>query len=42
MSPKAWSRIQDLYEAALERPEGARAAFLDAPIGPYRVLEGDG
>src|SRR5713101_7069596 len=28
MTPDRWQRIEELYHAALERPEGERAAYL--------------
>ena len=33
-----WSRIKAIFQAAVERPAGERAAFLDDAVGNDEVL----
>lgn len=39
MKPERWRQINDLYHAALERDEAARAAFLDEACAPGGELD---
>lgn len=41
MTPERWGRIEELYHAALERPEEQRAGFLDEACGGDQELRGE-
>jgi len=38
MTPERWRRVEELYHAALERPQEQRAAFLDEACGDDQEL----
>ena len=33
LSPKRWARVQEVFHAALERPEGTRASYVADACG---------
>jgi len=41
IDPRRWARIRDVLEAALERPPGERAAWLDAHAGSDESVRAD-
>jgi len=41
MTPQRWTRMKEIFGAALEQPEGKRAAFLDSACGGDAVLRAE-
>ena len=39
MTPERWQRVEELYHAALSRPEAERAEFLRAACGADEALQ---
>ena len=33
LSPKRWARVQEMFHAALERPDGTRASYVAEACG---------